>query len=163
MESANTEEVRSVKLWLIGCLGLALLLPCAGIGVSLWSGFIAFRDSLDKAISEGFRELGEQTQVVFGFEGNLRVGNLDVAYELTTEEFRSRQSRVEFDGFIAKHPELRHPCVELTPQERTEEELREESCVYKITTETADSVRSTFKVRLQKEKGKWKVDELILP
>lgn len=158
MEPPHTNDYRSGKRWLIGCLSALLLFPLAGAGVSLWSIFTSFRASFEQSFTAALREGLQPMKVSMDFVGNLRVGNLDAAYALTTEEFQRRQSLEEFAEFVRKLGDFRSPWLEPAGEEQTAD-----SCGFWMTAETNQGTRRILRMRLQKEKGEWKVNELVLP
>ena len=92
------------------------------------------------------------------FEGNLTMGNTELAYSITSEEFQRRHSLQEFVAMVEMHRELQWRTT-LT----LGEELAENCSAYKVTKEADDGSQFIFKFRLIRENEEWKVDEVIWP
>jgi len=97
---------------------------------------------------------------VLDFQGNLCVGDLDKAYELTTEEFQCRQTLEEFADFVEKHDELTWDWSDTVGAAPSADGARS----FRIRATAPDGTVSNFELRLQKEDDdKWKVDEVVFP
>jgi hypothetical protein len=87
------------------------------------------------------------------FLGNLNPADIEGSYDYTSEAFRRRQSLSEFADFIGRHPEVQSGWVKMDD---------EDGWTYRITTKTHGRI-TTFRLRLCREAGTWKVDEIMLP
>jgi hypothetical protein len=167
----RARESRHALGWLLASLGVLLALAAAAAyGVAL-AAFAAnalesfaqsigagLKQGLEQSIAEGVQQALEPMAAVFDFEGNLQVGNIEAAYALTTAEYQRRQSLEEFAEFVDRHPELRSRWATLAHEARAED-----SCLYRLTAETDDGLRSVFELRLKRGTSGWRVDDIVLP
>ena len=153
MDSTSSTPVRRTRHPLLA--GIALLLSCLVLGGLLVAALRAFLIELDQALAEGLKEACEQIVVTMDFQGNLKVGNIHAAYDLTSEEFRSGLNQDEFAQLVENHPELRWSWVDSRGEIPTTD-----SCTYTITAEAKGGQRSAFQLQVKKEMGAWKIDRL---
>jgi len=156
MHQTSTRSYSNVCWVVIGIgatLGLFLLAAVAWLAYSS----AVFLMSLKGAIGVAMQQAMEPMIVVLDFQGNLAVGNVELAYDLTTEEFHRRQTLEDFVKLLDKHPELHGEWINTAVDNPAAD-----SCTYKITTQTDDGRRFTFELRLRKEEEKWKINEIVL-
>jgi hypothetical protein len=145
------------------CTALGLLLVVCCFGVVNVVGRIA--GSLALSFGQFFAGVVaaamEPMIVVLDFEGNVSVGKLDAAYELTTEDFQCRRTAAEFADFVEEHEELTWTWSDIIADAPPP---AEDECSFRIKATAPDGSVSNFVLRLRKEDdGKWRVDEIVFP
>jgi hypothetical protein len=150
--------------WLVACLAVFLICSFASCAGLLWRAGTVFNENV-KVFNENLSRAGvamvreeieqklDQWFVVLVFLGNLNPTDIEGSYDYTSEAFRRRQSLSEFTDYIGRHPEVQSGWVKMDD---------EDGCTYRITTKIQGRI-TTFRLRLCREAGTWKVDEIMLP
>jgi hypothetical protein len=141
---------------------LLLLALCLGlVGVVVYQvgvfGRRIARD-VDQAVKQA-AEAMEPIAVIMQFHQNVSTGQTAAAYALTTDGFQEKKTLQQFQEMMAGHPELARSGLALTDQG----EQTPTSCTLRATVATANGRQVPITLRLVKEKGRWKVDDVAFP
>lgn len=129
----------SLPRLLIVCLALIALLGIVG------SRFVRQPDVLPDAEVEAVR-----------FLDRIREGDVDVAWEATTAEFKSFIGRERLRKTVAATPVLQQPCELVRCQPAEVGQLKVIECLFRPT-EVSDVI---VRVLLGSEQGRWRVERL---
>ena len=105
-ESDNT-TVKIVAI--IGGVIVVIVLSCVGLG---YFGIKAFKETVGKTMEslEAMSQDMIQSQAVAdGFLTQIQSNDLEAAYQSTTDSFKKRMPRKDFDELVKKHPALKEP------------------------------------------------------
>jgi hypothetical protein len=143
-------------------LGVLLLLAvCLGaVGLAVRQLVLFGKEvaqKVDQSVAQAAQGL-EAVGVVVTFKDHLVNGRTEIAYGLTSEGFQRRMTLEQFKALVAQHPELSVPGVGITVEEQTET-----SATYRVMQGQANGRQTECKVRLVKEKGTWKIEEIVFP
>jgi hypothetical protein len=140
---------------------LLLFALCLGIGALAVRQAVLFGQRIGQDVNRGLQQAAEALQsiaVFVQFRQDLADGKPEAAYGLTTDGFQKRWTLEQFKKFVADHPELADPGASLTTDDQTDT-----SGAIRLTATTAAGRPVSFKLRLVKDKGQWKVDEITPP
>jgi hypothetical protein len=155
--------LRATGGWLLNRAILLLIAVLAGTGAWYWwLALCALPDACERVFQpfvQAAVEQGLEPMIVeMEFVLNLQDENPEAAYGLTSRAFQQRQSFAEFAGFVERHPGIRSKWINLEGEQPSADIY-----LFNNTTEMNGERRFEFTLRLCKEEGKWKVDEIILP
>jgi hypothetical protein len=98
-------------------LGLAIL--CSGLTYVMIKALTQVGEQISKNLGEAVKEMADvipsQATATMFFE-HLRSGEIDAAYEMTTEDFQKSMTLADLKALVAKHPFLRTPAEAGGPQ-----------------------------------------------
>ena len=132
-----------------------------------------FKETVSKAMetAEAMAQDTQQSQMAANnFVRDLQTGNVDIAYQSTTEEFKKRMTRKDFDELLKKHPSLRGGLI-TPPQIEMDEgapppmspQALPSSYRYRYQASEKDGKENVkLTVTVIKEGGQMKVDELTI-
>jgi hypothetical protein len=164
-------------LWIILCIVGGVLLICGGGITAVFFGVyyvvraakekvVTIHEQVEKQMEEQQRQAQAQHERVMAqdlvdkFLSNLRRGFLDVAYNDTSTDFRKRMSAVQFRQFVDKNAVLKANAL---PQIEMQASNDATSATAKATLTSNFGQRSVVTLRMVKENGFWKVDDLTIP
>jgi hypothetical protein len=160
MDASHPDQPRPTKwqaAFLLTGVGV-LALFVAGVG--MWMILMAAAwVQVAAAIPNAIQNAGDALGAGYCFAWLLQTGEIEAAYNGTTKEFQNRQSFAEFAAVVKAHPELRFPIVEQAIEVNNDEV----SGAYRYTVEDRDGRQTTVRLRLKKEGGEWRIDDLIVP
>jgi len=151
MDRVDTNDYRMTVMWILIGVGALGVLCAACIGGGSLLVFVGVQHALETELPK----VMEPMFVLMDFGSFLEMGHIQCGYELTTEAFQRRQSLDKFTKFVADHPQLCRPWSETDGGE-----MVGDSCSYTVTTSADDGQRSTFKLSLRREHGRWKVEAI---
>jgi hypothetical protein len=109
-ESSNT-AVKIVAI--IGGVIIVIVISCGVLGYFLIrQGSQAFKETVGKAF-EAAEAIGEGQSVADTFLTSIQTNDLEGAYQSTSEAFKKRMPRKEFDDLVKKHPALKEPATNI--------------------------------------------------
>jgi hypothetical protein len=146
-----------LPLLLGGLAALALFVLCLGAAALAVRRATQFARGLSQTVDQAMQAF-QPSAAALQFQGNLSAGNTQAAYGLTSAEFQKRWTLQDFAGLVNDHPELAGPWADFAPEEQTETSL-----TVRLTAEAKGGRKVPVKLRLRKEEGQWKVDEITWP
>jgi hypothetical protein len=136
----------------------ALSLSLVGCGVLVLAFLLLLKQAIVEAVGESLATGLERMVVSLDFSLFLRVGDIEAAYGLTTDDFQDGESLEDFIAFVEEHPELRDNWVKESIREQAGDRFVDE-----VTTEGEDGRRSTFTLEFRREEGRWRVARIDFP
>ena len=165
-ESNNT-AVKIIAI--IGGVVVVVVLTC---GIVVYFGFKMVKETVGKTMEtlEAMSQDVMQSQAVAdSFLTEIQTDNLDGAYESTTEAFKKRMPRKDFDDLVKKHPALKEPATNMgmdsnTPMAPpTSPQALPNNYRYKFHAQSKDGKDSIdITIAVNKEGGAMKVDKLTI-
>lgn len=161
MQESHAEASSKRALWILLAIGAAmliLLLGCAGL---IWMAII-FAQKLGAGIAEGIPKAIEESlkplTVAVEFQKAVLSDDLPAAYEMTTTGYRKKTDLEGFKEFVKKHPVLTQGWTTFVAKDTAIDHY-----LIKFIKENEDGTEQSFDVRMRKEKGEWKIDDIVLP
>jgi hypothetical protein len=136
---------------------------CLGVAALAVRQAVLFGQRVGHDVNQGLQQAAEALQsiaVLMEFQQDLAAGKPEAAYGLTTDAFQKRQTLEQFKKFVADHPELGGPGVSFAADGEGQTNA---SGTVRLTTTNAAGRQVSFKLRLVKDKGQWKVDDIAPP
>src|SRR5882672_10371016 len=126
MSEGGSDNTAVKIIAIIGGVVVVIVLSC---GVLFYFGIKAmkemageFKETVNKAMetAEAMAADMQQSQAAADkFLTEIQTNNLEEAYQSTTETFKKRMSRKEFDELVKKHPALTEPPTNMGPDPTT--------------------------------------------
>jgi len=163
-ESSNT-AVKIVAI--IGGVIVVIVVSCGVLGYFL---IRTGKETMEKAM-ETVGAMAESHAAADRFLTYIQMSDLDSAYQLTSDIFKKRMSRKEFDDLVKKHPALKEPATNMgmdvnTPGVQvpsTTPQAGQSTYGYQYHAQSKDGKDSIdFTVTVTKEGGTMKVDQLTI-
>jgi hypothetical protein len=169
MSEGGSDNTAVKIIAIIGGVIVVIVLSCGILG---YFGIKAMKETVGKTMEtfEAMMQDMQQSQAAADkFLTEIQTGNLEGAYQSTTEAFKKRMSRKEFDELVKKHPALKEPPTNMgmdqsTPMAPpTSPQALPSSYRYQYHAQSKDGKESLdLTVGVTKEGGQMKVDQLTI-
>jgi hypothetical protein len=169
MSEGGSDNTAVKIIAIIGGVIVVIVVSCVGLG---YFGIKAMKETVGKTMEalEAMTADMQQSQAAADkFLTEIQTNNLEEAYQSTTEAFKKRMSRKEFDELVKKHPALKEsptnmgmdPTTPMAPP--TSPQALPNSYRYQYHTQSKDGKDSLdLTVAVSKEGGQMKVDHLTV-
>jgi hypothetical protein len=169
MSEGGSDNTAVKIIAIIGGVIVVIVVSCGVLG---YFGIKAMKETVGKTMEtlEAMTQDMQQSQAAADkFLKEIETNNLEGAYQSTTEAFKKRMSRKEFDELVKKHPALKEsatnmgfdPTTPMAPP--TSPQALPSSYRYQYHAQSKDGKESLdLTVGVNKEGGQMKVDELTI-
>jgi hypothetical protein len=168
--SEGGSDNTAVKI--IAIIGGVLVVIVVSCGVLGYFGIKAMKETVGKTMEtfEVMMQDMQQSQATADkFLTEIEMNNLEEAYQSTTEAFKKRMSRKEFDELVKKHPALKEPATNMgmdqaTPMAPpTSAQTLPSSYRYRYHAQSKDGKETLdLTIGVIKNEGQMKVDQLSI-
>jgi hypothetical protein len=173
MSEGGSDNTAVKIIAIIGGVVIVIVVSCGVLGYYLVkTGVSAFKETVGKTMEtlEAMSQDMQQSQAAGDkFLTEIQTDNLEEAYQSTTEAFKKRMSRKEFDELVKKHPALKEPPTNMgmdptTPMAPpTSPQALPSTYRYQYHAQSKDGKDSLdLTVAVTKEGGQMKVDQLTV-
>ena len=114
MSEGGSDNTAVKIIAIIGGVVIVIVVSCGVLGYFVVKAMKEmagqFNETVSKAMetAEAMAQDMQQSQMTANnFVRDLQTGNLDIAYQSTTEEFKKRMTRKDLDELVKKHPSLK--------------------------------------------------------
>jgi hypothetical protein len=170
-ESDNT-AVKIIAI--IGGVIVVVVLTCGVVGYLIFkAGKEAFQETVGKTMEtlEAMAQDLQQSQAAADkFLTEIQSNDLDGAYQSTSESFKKRMPRKDFDDLVKKHPALKEPATNMGMDQKIQPmapppspQALPSTYRYKFQAQSKDGKDSIeITVTVSKEGGTMKVDQITI-
>jgi len=154
---------------IIGGVIVVIVVSCGVLG---YFGIKAMKETVGKTMETFevmFQDMQQSQAAADKFLAEIQTNDLEDAYQSTTETFKKRMSRKEFDELVKKHPALKEPATNMGPDPNspmappTSPQALPSSYRYLYQAKSKDGKESLdLTVGVIKDAGQMKVDQLTI-
>jgi hypothetical protein len=170
MSEGGSDNTAVKIIAIIGGVIVVIVVSCGVLG---YFGIKAMKETVGKtmeALEVMTQDMQQSQAAADKFLTEIQTDNLEDAYQSTTEAFKKRMSRKEFDELVKKHPALKEPPTNMGMDPNspmmappTSPQALPNSYRYQFHAQSKDGKDSLdLMIAVTKEGGQMKVDQLTV-